>query len=605
MAHKKVPFTEKEKQQLDYALYRAQGGGTSVQWVNVLGDITDNQDTVDYITNQINAAVSTRSASLGLQKLITIHEANNYIAFSSFYTTPDGRTHVLMCVSDDHLGKHEIIDYSATDDFVDINTIDRDVVLTSLTEAYGDRVVGVMPNGDVLLCVAVLEETVLGNGIWTSHVETRAYISTDNGRTFVQSGTLPTNGGQDAYPYGPMVVLPSGLILVAAYNNGSWLYETTDGITFTVRSDMFDAVFPDGGAYNETSVTLINPDAVSDATSKLIAVARGQGTDFPHMILSEDGGETWADAGEIVDSSAKCVSPWTILNEDESRVILALVCRDEQNNTLKCWELGVNTIDSASGGAITTLGTDSVEQNRVIYSSVVNTKGNSDAVGSPVMDNAGSNGGFANPSLCYTSSGQLLWACNDMWSGTLPPYNGFFDQDITLNIGTYTSELACLITGVGDQIIDTTPVTGNAATTDYTQIVGEFERTSLDNNGLMALNGDIKIKKFGKYHLDVTLFATMTGQPLVDLFIEIHDEVDTNTGRIQEIAMSRNYLVYATGYTLNAHTDYELKPGQIIKVTARSYTSSTVLDITGNDSITGTGLSRAGLKSKITVTQIW
>lgn len=596
MAKKLVPFTTKEKKDLNYCLYRAAGGGTSVQWVNVLGDVTDNQDTVDYIDSVVTTAMNTRAVSDGLQKLITIHEANNYIAFSSFYTTQDGVSHVLMCVSDDHLGKHQIVRYSSADNFVDSDTITRAVVLTSATEAYGDRVVGLMPNGDVLLTVCVLEESVLGNGIWTTPIETRAYISTDNGVTFVASGTLPDNGGQHPYPYGPMVTLADDTMLIAAYNNGSWIYETTDGITFTVRSDMFDAVFPDGGAYNETSVSLI-------PGGKLIAIARGQGTDFPHMIISDDDGLTWADAGTIDNGSAKTVSPWTILNEDQSRLICAMVCRDEQNNTLKTWELDVNTMDSAVGGAIATLGTDAIVQNRVLYSSVVNTKGNSDAVGSPIQDNAGSNGGFANPSLCYTANGQLLWACNDMWAGTLPPYNGFFDQDITLNIGTYTSKLACLITGIGDQIIDTTPGTGNAATTDYVQIVGEFGRTALDNNGLMALNGDIIIKDIGKYHIDASVFADMTGQPLVDLLIQVHDSVDDNTGRIQEIAMSRTYMVYSVGYMLNSHTDYELKPDQILRITARSYTDSTVVNITGNDSITGTGLTRAGLKSKITVTQ--
>ncbi len=125
----------------------------------------------------------------------------------------------------------------------------------------------------------------------------------NGGQTVVLTDSIDVVG-MGSVPYGKIIKLPSGKLIQSYYGYGtSWkigLMESTDHIHWsegtTIASGTNGPV-----ELNETTVEWINPTATSDATCKLIAIARNEGVTGQHIQYnSSNGGSSWTRIGDVL-----------------------------------------------------------------------------------------------------------------------------------------------------------------------------------------------------------------------------------------------------------------------------------------------------------------
>ena len=154
----------------------------------------------------------------------------------------------------------------------------------------------------------VVFPTIVDNTI--GHVRQDALRSTDGGANWSVISDLDVKNGSTGFyrPFGPLVELPSGKILVPMYGDAGavWVIESTDdGLTWSVG-----ATIQAGGAglaTNETALAITSVGA-DDASTSLIAVSR-EGANQLRQYTSTDGGATWSYLGLVPHCYNNDVSP--------------------------------------------------------------------------------------------------------------------------------------------------------------------------------------------------------------------------------------------------------------------------------------------------------
>src|SRR5712692_10226036 len=161
------------------------------------------------------------------------------------------------------------------------------------------------------------------NGIWTNLMGESLFAVPGAGvphspDAVSRQYVLPTGGDVAFSAYGPLVTLPSGRIMQTAYGIAA------DGSS-RIRVLMYDnwadswteKVVVDSHSFRPTEAAVVSLGGKSDAVARLLMVARteyvmnGSLRGALRQYVSDNGGKTWIDRGEIPASvSSGQVMPW-------------------------------------------------------------------------------------------------------------------------------------------------------------------------------------------------------------------------------------------------------------------------------------------------------
>ena len=151
----------------------------------------------------------------------------------------------------------------------------------------------------------------------TSH-GMQAWRSTDDALTWELADT--NTPAEAIYsPYGGLVELPSGRLLQSFYGWTGTTYRVwtlasdDDGLTWGNETTIVQS---SASTYRPTEISIAYIDGTTDATARLIAVARNNSGTM-HQYKSLNGGAAWQDMGtiSIATAGANDVSPWLFVDD--------------------------------------------------------------------------------------------------------------------------------------------------------------------------------------------------------------------------------------------------------------------------------------------------